>query len=729
MFRYATYIFMLLIVLISTKARAQETKDSLLHTTANTVTIVEKRNTLLTNLPGSYTGIAAKEMKICAPLSGNEIFRRLGGIHVVDEEGAGLRLNLSLRGLDPDRSRNVLVLEDGVPVALNPYGEPELYYTPVIDRMEQVEVLKGSGQILFGPQTIGGVVNYITRMPPLKAGGTLKLIGGQRGFFTGRLGYGFTKGNVGVQFDYVHKRADHLGYTAFNIHDLSAKVMMTLSKRSTLGFKLGYYSEISDATYIGLTQSMFESGTQDFVKMAPDDRLKIKRINFSTHYQYAVNDHISFQTLAYHYTTDRNWRRQDFSSSPVANPTGVIWGDTNIAGGAIYMRNQNAHRNRQFAVSGIEPSLKFKYHLFKKEASLKTGIRLLHEKAYEQRLNGSQSDAASGALVEDEIRSGLALSGFAQQQMNINKRLIVHAGVRAEYYLYDRNILRNTFKIGNTNTIVDTNIHAGQTVTMLIPGIGFNYNLHADHTLFGGLHRGFAPPRVKDAVSTQGVVYPLDAEKSWNAEVGLRSKYGPYIQYELTAFYLLFSNQIIPVSESSGGIGSGLVNGGQTRHRGLEASLGIDVLKLLELKRSLIWKTNATWSNSVFDADRFMISGSDTLNIVDNNTPYAPNVRLNTSLILEWNANFGAQLSASYTGQQYSDALNTVSSTADGRNGLINAYTVLDAGVFATVPHTGLRLQLNVKNLTNERYIVSRRPQGIRLGLPRFISAGLEWSF
>jgi TonB family protein len=87
-------------------------------------------------------------------------------LNVASEDGMGLRLNIGVRGLDPNRSRKVLVLEDGMPVSLNPYGSPELYYTPPIERMDRVEVVRGSGQILWGPQTIGGVINYITRDPP-----------------------------------------------------------------------------------------------------------------------------------------------------------------------------------------------------------------------------------------------------------------------------------------------------------------------------------------------------------------------------------------------------------------------------------------------------------------------------------------------------------------------------------------------------------------------------------
>ncbi|MBK8329789.1 MAG: TonB-dependent receptor plug domain-containing protein [Bacteroidetes bacterium] len=119
------------------------------------IKIISKRNGLFNTLPGSVGVVNQAEMLQTAPISGNEIFKRITGIHVVEEEGAGLRMNLGIRGLDPDRSRSVLVLEDGVPVALNPYGEPELYYTPLIDRMAGVEVLKGSGQLLLVHKPLG----------------------------------------------------------------------------------------------------------------------------------------------------------------------------------------------------------------------------------------------------------------------------------------------------------------------------------------------------------------------------------------------------------------------------------------------------------------------------------------------------------------------------------------------------------------------------------------------
>ena len=171
----------------------------------------EQHSKLSTNIPGSVSKVSAKQIRLLMPVNGNEVFRRVPGLNVVDEEGLGFRANIGIRGLDPDRSRSVLILEDGVPMALAPYGEPELYYTPVMDRMAGVEVLKGSGQIQYGPQTIGGVINYLTADATTTALTTVKLHGGQRGYFSGLASYGSTFGNTGQIVTYLHKRAGNLG--------------------------------------------------------------------------------------------------------------------------------------------------------------------------------------------------------------------------------------------------------------------------------------------------------------------------------------------------------------------------------------------------------------------------------------------------------------------------------------------------------------------------------------
>jgi len=197
----------------------------------------------LVRIPGSATVIRSEVLNRTQSVSGLEVLRKVAGIHAVEEEGLGMRANIGIRGLDPDRSRTILVMEDGVPVSLAPYGEPELYYSPAIDRMVGVEVLKGSGSILFGPQTIGGVVNYITANPPAVPTTQAVIRGGQNAFFTARVSHGATNGNTGYQVNYLRKSGKGVGIIDYGIHDLSAKFKHVLAANSMLGVKVGVYDD------------------------------------------------------------------------------------------------------------------------------------------------------------------------------------------------------------------------------------------------------------------------------------------------------------------------------------------------------------------------------------------------------------------------------------------------------------------------------------------------------
>jgi len=690
------------------------------------LTIIASRNQLFTKIPGSADFVSQSELKLLNPINGNEAFRRISGVHVVEEEGLGLRANIGIRGLDPDRSRNVLILEDGVPIALNPYGEPDAYYTPAIERMAGVEVLKGSGQILYGPRTIGGVINYITANPPEEETLSLKLRGGENGYFSGLLGYGNTFGNTGVQFNLLRKQVDGLGVSTFNINDFTGKVNFQMSDRSQLGLKFGLYSETSNSTYVGITQVMYDQGGNDFTNVAPDDRLNINRNSISLTHSYRVSDRLNLQTMAYAYSTTRNWRRQDFSYSPTAsNLSDVVWGDNSIPGGAIYMRNGTGNRNRQFEVAGFEQRINLEYNLGSIKNELTAGYRYIYEKGYEQRVNGSFPTAESGDLITDEDRTGNAISTFVQNKFKLSSKFSIDAGLRAEFYDFERHVFRNRFN----GEVRDTSIVNGTSVSQIIPGLGFNYQVNRDINLFGGVHRGFAPPRVKDAITAAGVVQQLDAELSWNYELGIRTAVTKGLYAEVTAFYLDFSNQIIPVSESAGGTGSGLVNGGETIHEGIELGLSFDLSELGEVQYNVKLDVSATFQNAIFAADRFQTIGIESVNLSGNQTPYAPKMLLSSALAIESPFGLTARLTNTFIGEQFTDPLNTLSPSANGRDGKLDSYLLTDFQLIYAFPKVeNLLVSMSVKNLTNDRYISSRRPQGIRVGLPRFISFGVDWT-
>jgi len=690
------------------------------------ITVIASRDRLFSKTPGSVGYVSKKELQQLNPLTANEALRRVAGVHVVDEELAGMRLNVGIRGLNPDRSRQVLVLEDGVPVALNPYGEPEMYYSPAIDRMAGVEVLKGSGQVLHGPQTVGGVINYVTADPSEQESFQARFQGGQGGFFSGLLNYGNTVGNTGIQVNYLRKQASEMGATEFGINDFNMKIKQVFSEKSVLGVKLGFYNERSNATYVGLTQTMFDAGGQDFVRLAPDDALAVDRYSVSLHHDYKFNASTSLKSLAFAYRTTRNWRRQDFSFNPNApNRTGVVWGNPDIPNGAIFMQSGTGNRNRQFEVAGFEQRLKHEYALAGKNSELIAGYRIMHEVGYEQRINGTKPDARSGALVTDEMRTGNAIALFAQNTWKASEKLSLNGGVRAEFYSFDREIMRNAFSGVVRDTSIVNNHYTGQ----IIPGVGFNYQASVQTALFGGVHVGYAPPRVKDAITAVGEVIDLDAESSVNYEIGLRSTALRGIFFELTAFHMDFSNQIIPVSESIGGTGAGLVNAGESRHSGFEAAMVVDIASLLGSKHQIEYDFSATYVTTAFTTDRYQSLAGEEINIRGNQLPYAPNFFLSSAFTWVTPAGLGVRMNGTYVSSQFGDQLNTIEPSANGRTGQIPAYFLLDTNIMYQPKGTNTSFNISAKNLLDQRYIVSRRPQGVRVGLPRFITAGVDFRF
>ena len=681
------------------------------------IDVIGRTPAIINRIPGSATLISPSLMTNTHPLTGNEVLRKVTGVHVVDEEGIGLRTNIGIRGLDPDRSRTVLMLEDGVPIALAPYGEPEMYYTPAIDRMKSVEILKGSGSILFGPQTIGGVINYITDDPPAEQRTNLNISGGSEGYFLGEASYGTTLDNIGVNFNLLHKQADKIGVTHFDVNDITAKVKFQLSEKSRAGIKIGAYDEISNSTYIGITQTMYDKGDY-FTVIAPNDKLDIRRYSASVTHDYFFSENAYLRTTFFVYTTSRNWLRQDFSRNSVTNGTGAVFGDTTVANGAVYMRNSTANRNRQFEVAGIEPRIYLNYSVVNLKSELEGGFRFLYERAFEQRIDGSNADALSGALREDEIRTGYASSIFAQNRFYLTEDFTVIPGIRLENFDYERNIFRINFR--------DTSLINNNNVFSVVPGIGFNYNFNNMYSVFAGVHRGFAPPRIKDAITNGGDALQLEAELSWNYEAGVRANLSSMLFLEITGYMLDFSNQIIPVSESSGGSGTGLVNGGETLHMGLETGIRFAIDQLINTAYKISLGTNLTISKSNYDADRFIPVNGERINIKANKLPYAPEMYLSGMLDINSPFGLGVLFSGTYIGEQFTDELNTTVPSADGQTGQMPSYFVFD--VTGRYFFTGLNssLYVSVKNLFDERYIASRRPQGIKVGIPRFITAGVE---
>ncbi len=685
---------------------------------APVIDVIGSDENALNDVPGSGEVITQEKLDVRQPINLQDIVREVPGVHIRNEDGIGLIPNIGIRGLNPDRSEKLLILEDGMPAGLAPYNVNASYYIPPIERMDRVEVLKGSGSILYGPQTVGGVLNLITPDVPKDYRSRLRFMGGTDTYLMGHGTFGKTWGPFGLDVSILHKQGDGFrNHSDFNLSNFTAKMKFDISDKTKIILKNNYHDQNSSQTYLGLTQGLYDQDAD--INPAQFDRLDVSRYDMQFTLQHFFNDNIELLTNIYYWNAKRKWNRQDFARNtgfaPAPENTSAIFGDASIDGGAIYMRDSFGARDRWFQGVGIEPRLLIDYDAFGKTHHLHTGVRFHYESMIDQR-NNRETLISDPVMAKEEINRAYAFAFFFQNTLQVTENLSVIPGFRYENYTQKREIKRQDG--------VDVDLSDSTNHNVLIPGLGITYQLPRSTTLFTGIHRGFAPPRTAQAISSDGEDLQLDAEYSWNYELGVRTRPYEFWNAEATFFFMHFDNQVVPANES-GGASTADTNAGETRHLGGEFASALDMLGAAGFEKShqLFLDTRYTFVDAKNTTSGGLYEG--------NELPYAPKHRL--LLGLRYVANEGTVkglslgVEGTYTSSQFADQANTMEASADGTNGRIPSYWLFNAYAQYQVPKTRLKLHVTANNLFDNKYIVSRAPRGIFAGPGLQVLGGLSY--
>jgi Fe(3+) dicitrate transport protein len=246
------------------------------------------------------------------------------GVNIRQEDGYGLRPNMGFRGVTPERSKKINIMEDGVLISPAPYSASAAYYFPNTTRMTAIEVTKGPSTIKYGPNTVAGTLNLISRQVPESQEGALDIGVGTDKYGKLHAYYGNTINDFGFLIEGLHFKADGFkeldggGDTGFDKSDLMAKFNYRLDGddySQLIELKLSYGEETSDETYLGLTDSDFaENPYRRYVSS------RLDQMNWE-HQQVQLTHHIKFSsfdatTRVYRNDFERDWFKvNEFSSS------------------------------------------------------------------------------------------------------------------------------------------------------------------------------------------------------------------------------------------------------------------------------------------------------------------------------------------------------------------------------------------------------------------------------
>jgi Fe(3+) dicitrate transport protein len=709
--------------------------------TLSEVTIITGGSEGIKDIPGSVYYISPKDIEKYSYTDINRTLRAIPGVNLQEEDGFGLRPNIGLRGTGVERSSKITVMEDGILMAPAPYSAPAAYYFPTIGRMQGVEILKGSSQIKYGPYTTGGAINLISTQIPESAAGRVNLIGGSFGGRNLHAHVGSSEKNIGYlveTFQYGSngfKKLDGGGNTGFDKQDYLAKLRVNTSKDKKiyqeLLFKIGQTNETSNETYLGLTQEDFDSNPYRRYSASQKDQITTEQSQLSLTHTARLNKTISLNTTVYRTQFARNWYKLDkvvdtagnkisissILDDPSATPYAfsVIKGETSINEDVLQVKANN----RSYSSKGAQTVLGYNFKTGQLNHTIDLGVRLHHDEVdrfqwvdeYAME-NGVMQLTKSGTpgTESNRVESATALATYLQYKLKIGK-FTATPGLRHESIELNR---RDYGKTDPNRTGTDLKERSNH-VNVVIPGIGIDYRFNYNISTFAGVHKGFAPP---------GSVDGALPEKSTNYEAGVRYTTNS-LSGQAVLFYNDYQNLLGSDLSAAGGGGSGtLFNGGEVVAKGIEFQSTYNLLNSVDgatfsLPLSLVYTYTSAVFESSFESD---FEGWGTVNEGDE-FPYLAHNQFTFIVGLE-HSKFSLNLSGRYTDEMR---------TAPGQ-GVISAsektdsYLIIDASA-NYMAAKNIALFTNVTNLSNQVYVVARRPAGLRPGMPRAFNLGLKANF
>ena len=467
-----------------------------------------------------------------------EVLNRIPGVNAPENTGTGshdLAMNFGIRGLNPRLASRSTVLMDGIPVPFAPYGQPQLSLAPVsVGNMDAIDVVRGGGAVRYGPQSVGGVVNFVTRAIPEDFG----IQGGMEGQLsptssqnnpkeTHNLAIGGTADNgFGSALLYSGTRgSDWREHSATRIDDVMLKSKYAPNEVHTFNSLLQYYDGEADMPR-GLSRADYNADRWQSTR--PYDRFWGRRQLASLGYQYQPDAQQKFNIQGFYTHTLRS--------------------------GYLEQGKRITLSPREYWVRGIEPRYSQSFMIGPSAHEVGVGYRYVNESTHEMRYYTATTSGelpSTASPYDRDTRSGTeAHAWYIDDRMDIGNWTIT-PGMRFEHIesYQDNNLLGTRERV---------------SYNAPLPALNVLYHLTDSWNLYANTEGSFGTvqySQIGKAVQSGNV----EPEKARTWEVGTRYDDGA-LTAEMGLFLINFNNQY-----DSNQTNDTVTARGKTRHSGLEA--------------------------------------------------------------------------------------------------------------------------------------------------------------
>ncbi len=703
-------------------------------------------------LVGSAAFIPAEDFRAQNYTNVNRILARVPGVYIREEDGFGNFPNISLRGADGTRSAKVTLMEDGILSAPAPYSAPSAYYSPRAARMSGIEVLKGSSQIKYGPQTTGGAINFLSTQIPgrtAEQGAAVRdskgqLVGyeevassdpnfywrstyGSYDTFLNHAYYGDTVNTENGRFGYLleifqnssegFRNLDGGGDTGFSVYEPMLKLFWEpdTALKQRFEFKYGYTNMDTNETYLGLNEADISDDPLRRYAASQYDNFTSEHHRTYLKWIVAPSDSFNFEVAGYYNEFDRNWYK--IGGVDVTTDRDLLVG--NAAGNISLVDGDRTYRSY-----GVQAAANYIFSTGEVNHSLQFGARYHEDDVRRfQRADTLVSNGTGGASAFSVITGANGSGGNRYQKAEATSLWIQDEITYGNWtftpgFRYESIDLFNTDYQSN-NLDIATARRSGD-VSYFAAGVGFSYDFDDNNRIFGGVFEGYSLPGPRDYLRNN-----VDLEESIGYELGFRHRNESFTA-ELVGFATDFDN-LIGTDAGFDAILNPNSNVGEALVWGLEAMISYDLGVDRNLGYSVPMYVSATWTNAELGTDvvggnSLYAGGSEGAEI-----PYVPELQVAAGIGVAQEV-WGLNLDATFTSSTFGTANNFDEPVNSQLQGEIESAFIVDlSGYYQVNQH--VRLVGGIQNLFDEEAITSRLPLGARFNAPRTAYAGFELTF